>query len=286
MVSAFVFAFRNSRAGRADWKGATRLAGALFAMLLAINLLRGHDLLHWSVAISPLIIVGPALWTAIILAAAYVAMEPFVRRRWPTILVTWTRVMHGAWRDSTVGRDLLVGMAASVVPVPLFPLAAALTGGVSAPTPPLDGVRGVADFIGWALFCLVRGLGNSVGLALVLFLFRLALRRDWAAACGCVVMVALWTSVQIGVSTAWYLALFGLLGIVHAWLLIRFGLLALASGITAGLLLLAVRTLDSTQWHAPYSYMGIALMASLGVGACLLATRPPRESYASPKGVS
>jgi hypothetical protein len=37
----------------------------------------------------------------------YLAMEPFVRRIWPTALISWTRAVSGGWRDPLVGRDLL-----------------------------------------------------------------------------------------------------------------------------------------------------------------------------------
>jgi hypothetical protein len=41
----------------------------------------------------------------------YLALEPHVRRRWPTVLVAWSRVLSGRWRDPLVGRDVLASLA-------------------------------------------------------------------------------------------------------------------------------------------------------------------------------
>ncbi len=39
----------------------------------------------------------------------YIALEPSVRRYWPRLLISWSRLMAGDFRDPMVGRDLLVG---------------------------------------------------------------------------------------------------------------------------------------------------------------------------------
>jgi hypothetical protein len=41
----------------------------------------------------------------------YVALEPFVRRRFPQILVSWSRLLAGDWNDPLVARDVLIGCA-------------------------------------------------------------------------------------------------------------------------------------------------------------------------------
>ena len=38
-----------------------------------------------------------------------IALEPFARRRWPEMLISWSRAVSGRWRDPLVGRDLLIG---------------------------------------------------------------------------------------------------------------------------------------------------------------------------------
>src|SRR5687768_18051298 len=39
---------------------------------------------------------------------AYLAGEPFVRRRWPWQVISWNRLLAGRWRDPLVGRDVLI----------------------------------------------------------------------------------------------------------------------------------------------------------------------------------
>ena len=39
----------------------------------------------------------------------YLAIEPYARRLWPRMLVSWVRVLEGRFRDPLVGRDVLLG---------------------------------------------------------------------------------------------------------------------------------------------------------------------------------
>jgi hypothetical protein len=45
----------------------------------------------------------------------YIALEPYVRRFWPQLLIGWTRLISGHMRDPLVGRDVLVGVAAGTI---------------------------------------------------------------------------------------------------------------------------------------------------------------------------
>src|SRR5580658_2498937 len=47
-------------------------------------------------------------WTCFFLVL-YIALEPYVRRRWPATLVSWSRLLAGQFRDPLVGRDIMVG---------------------------------------------------------------------------------------------------------------------------------------------------------------------------------
>jgi hypothetical protein len=51
------------------------------------------------------------LFVAVFIWILYVALEPFVRRRWPATIVSWSRLLAGEVRDPLVGRDLLFGSA-------------------------------------------------------------------------------------------------------------------------------------------------------------------------------
>jgi len=45
----------------------------------------------------------------------YIALEPFVRRRWPGVLIGWSRLLAGDYRNALIGRDLLFGCGSGVV---------------------------------------------------------------------------------------------------------------------------------------------------------------------------
>jgi hypothetical protein len=51
---------------------------------------------------------------AVIVWAFYLAFEPYVRRRWPQSMITWSRVLSGGFRDPSVGGHLLLGVALGI----------------------------------------------------------------------------------------------------------------------------------------------------------------------------
>jgi hypothetical protein len=49
-----------------------------------------------------------AIATAAMVGVIYIALEPVVRRRWPDLLISWSRLLAGGFRDPMVGRDVLI----------------------------------------------------------------------------------------------------------------------------------------------------------------------------------
>ena len=110
IVLGVVFARRNLRLGRGDRRGAFRL----FVFICAVSLLeRTLDTHHvaevageWSNFFNVLqdtLLAGAFVWLT------YLALEPYVRRRWPDLLISWSRLLSGRVRDPLVGRDVLAG---------------------------------------------------------------------------------------------------------------------------------------------------------------------------------
>jgi serine/threonine-protein kinase len=100
LFGALFFARRNYRLGRGDRRGAKRLAIALACGATVFSVLTGEINLD-----TP----GTILFVAAVGWVGYIGMEPSVRRWWPHILVSWTRLLSGEWRDPLVGRDILAG---------------------------------------------------------------------------------------------------------------------------------------------------------------------------------
>jgi hypothetical protein len=103
-------AFRNLRLGRADRRGAFRLAAFVFAARFLWWILGGHHVPDFYPELGLLSITfGRSLCVAATVWCLYIALEPAVRRLWPRGLIGWSRLLAGHLRDPLVGRDLLVG---------------------------------------------------------------------------------------------------------------------------------------------------------------------------------
>ena len=107
--AAVWFARRNSRLGRGDRRGAARIGTTVCACMFLVALLLSHPAAVWSQGFArPLVLRCGGL--GILAWGVYLAFEPYFRRRYPELLVSWTRLIGGRWGDPLVGRDLLGGL--------------------------------------------------------------------------------------------------------------------------------------------------------------------------------
>jgi hypothetical protein len=113
LLLASTFALRNVRRGRGDRRGALRLALYLGAVRL-LWVLGAHHLVspEQSILIAHL---AYAMYRVGLAYVVYLAVEPYARRVWPQMLVSWVRVLEGRFRDPLVGRDLLIGCAGGAI---------------------------------------------------------------------------------------------------------------------------------------------------------------------------
>lgn len=109
MLGSALLALRNVKLGRGDRKGAFRLAAFLLAVSSLHWLLSAHHVSAEYEAINFISGVQQALFWAVFFWVVYLAFEPFVRRRWPGRIISWSRVLAGGFRDPLVGRDILIG---------------------------------------------------------------------------------------------------------------------------------------------------------------------------------
>src|SRR5262249_18723861 len=115
VIAAVVVGRLNYIRGRGDRRGALRLAAFAFVTQTALFLFRAH--LVPAVATFGLFLLACALslLVAAILWLLYLALEPYVRRRWPQALVSWSRLLAGRVRDPVVARDVLYGLVLGLV---------------------------------------------------------------------------------------------------------------------------------------------------------------------------
>jgi hypothetical protein len=110
---AAVFAWRNFRGGRGDLAGAGRLAAFIFSVEMLEWLCTAHHLTGPGLGLFLLGIMWAGLIAALIWTL-YVALEPYVRRRWPQSIVSWSRLLSGGIRDPLIGGHLLIGIGMGV----------------------------------------------------------------------------------------------------------------------------------------------------------------------------
>ena len=110
IIAAVFLARRNLRQGRSDTKGAFKISIFVFLMGLAGNLLIADHIPDLTKEIPLLFkMAAYSLLGAVTIGLIYLALEPYVRRRWPSLIISWNRLLVGDWRDPMVGRDILVG---------------------------------------------------------------------------------------------------------------------------------------------------------------------------------
>src|SRR5262249_15010687 len=153
------------------------------------------------------LIVSSVSFTLFVMAIAwvlYIAIEPFVRRRMPHVIVSWMRLLAGDWRDPLVGRDALAGCAAGATLAFLFRVMVLMQSPGYVATPPVsfgfETMVGTGSYV--ALFVRLlytETMTGFIGLFLFFFL-RILLRNEWAAAAALVVALTVPDLLQVPVA--------------------------------------------------------------------------------------
>ena len=95
--------------GRGDRKGAFRLASFIFIVFFLRWLFTAHHVTTEYEAFNFISSIQSVLAWAFFFWVVYMAFEPFVRKRWPGRIISWSRLLAGGFRDPLVGRDILIG---------------------------------------------------------------------------------------------------------------------------------------------------------------------------------
>lgn len=192
LAGAVFLARRNYRHGRADHEGGFRLATVMFVLDMLLWLCRTHFLPTLGTLGLFLIAAGGSLFVAAVTWILYLALEPWVRRRWPQTIISWSRLLSGQLRDPLVGRDILFGVMLGVVWILIFQLR-------SIPVMRLGGVPflGNTDYLvggRTALGAWLKQVPSSILGTLqfffLLFGLKFVLRKDWLAAIAFVAVFA------------------------------------------------------------------------------------------------
>ena len=186
MLGSIPFARYNLKLGRGDVRGASRLGLFCLVVGMAVWVIGGTHVPSVKEADLFFMATMRALIGAVSVAVTYISFEPFVRRRWPQTLISWSRLLAGAVRDPLVGRDVLVGTAVGIV-LALIQSSASLVYRLAGTTSLRIGIHqavlsGGRTIVGEALFLINDSLYKGLGILFLIFLARTVLRKQWLAA--------------------------------------------------------------------------------------------------------
>ena len=277
-IGSGVLIWVNFAQRRGDPRGAIKVA--LFVGLA--------DLLTWIVASSrvpapPGIVMAQffqafafALLLGSLAWSLYMGLEPYIRRRSPYRLVSWSRLLEGRFRDPLVGRDLLIGLACGAAAITAVTMLTETLGRVFPPAIPstsliatIGSTRLVWATVSWFLLAAINGAMMFLILPLILQIVL----RSWYAA---IIVFWLFIAAFVGNSgEGWRVP--DLLGSAVAWGACLFALYRY--GVVAGAMaIFTVNTLgtlpQSADWSAWYSAPGLlvaAILAALAGWAFYLA---------------
>jgi Protein kinase domain len=269
---AVTLALYNLKIGRADRQGAWRIGWIFFiTLLIAFTLEVGLlDVLRLGL---PLV-----LFYAVSFSICYLALEPWVRRRWPQVMITWSRVLSGRWRDPTVGRDMLAGVLCGLVCCLCFTFFAYVqmrvggppAGAIPTPAPlyfSLDNLLGARYALAEIATAPLSGISNTLTFLLSLCFVRVLLRNQWAAAG---VLAVLMSVLLPAGSPHPVISSFGFLVVIGLGLLLflRLGYFAYAVEVSIQFLVTSTfLTPNLTAWYGQSSLWALIIISAVALWA-------------------
>jgi serine/threonine-protein kinase len=267
-AAAALIARHNWRKGRGDRRGAWQLAAFVSLTAAGVWALDNRHVADPSLEMTRFF-VGQPLWAAGLLWILYLAVEPYVRRFWPSTLVSWSRLMSRQWRDPLVGRDVLfgvaIGLAVHVLSASTTYFAARLGHAWTPDMPDLQELLGNSMDIARNLNHVFNAVLNAIFAVFAMVLLKMAVKREWLASFLAIAIVTLLFSQNPGSSpTAVDYASILLIVTIVVLTIQRLGLVAttvaffMMYAMGAG-----VVTLDTSRWFFSDSVVQLLIAGSL-----------------------
>jgi serine/threonine protein kinase len=265
LLGSLFLARRNYRQGRCDREGALRLASVMFVLEILLWLCRGHFTPSLDVIAAFVIAISTGLLISGVSWILYLALEPWVRRRWPQAIISWSRLLSGQFRDPLVGRDVLFGVMLGVVWILIFAArnVQEMRMGASPGLGASEFLIGGREALSLWLIQIPGSILSTLFFFILLLGLKALLRKDWLAA---IVFVAIY-ALPIGLSSS-YVAVelpTQILAYAVALLIVyRFGLVPLACAIfTINLLGNVPFTTDTSAWYFMDSALAVLSVVAL-----------------------
>jgi len=275
LIAAAVLARRNLRRGRADRRGALRLAWLFFGLSVVTYGFRSPVLFTWIGPGEILQQFTPGLFFALVAWGGYLAAEPLGRQVWPTIFTASSRLLcrpRIEWRDPAVGRATLVGLIAGALMFFAHPLSRWILSLIrSAPLPPRpydwDILLGQTAALAWIGNQVLLGLAVAFFTLVALVIARAVTHRRWSAALIAALVPFLVFRDELTNLPAQLVVTAVLIGV-----LLRWGLLAAGVAVVIYLLGFYAQSPDWSAWFSQGAVMTLALAALLALYAVWAAT--------------
>ena len=267
LLGASWLAWRNYRAGRGDVGGAVRLAAIGFLGQSVAAIVTIHHVPTPAEGSHLVDAMGSGLFVGAAAGILYLALEPFLRRRWPQTLISWTRLLAGDVRDPLVAGHILLGTALAVAQAILqigtngyeWQAHAAI---VLEPNrlAMLDAELMAQVVLGGLIF----PAAIVMGLLFFFILFRLVLRNTWAAAAA---VIFIYAAVNVVGSGTPVRALEAAVTMSFwLWVVLNFGILpGTLTILIAGLLRWSPLTSDLSAWWASRGLVMVGLTLALAI---------------------
>ena len=265
-LTAF-FAYRNIRMERSDLAGAFRGAALLFVAIAIFTILNTHwagDLSWgwnwWQLAVSR------SAGLALQYAALYLGLEPYLRRTWPELLISWSRLLAGGFRNPLVGRDILMGALFGAAAAFLVQLQTALPYwfAIRSVTPVFNYSHGLTYYVGDLIAGIIDPTLNAFGSLTVLFI---ALKIFRSKGISVLIVGIIWVLFSLQTENPWaLLPLSILIAVLMLTCTLRNGVLGL---IVALYMRDFIRshpfTSDFSRWYAPYGVTTLLIALAIAL---------------------
>jgi serine/threonine-protein kinase len=282
MVLMMGLAVMSVRANRADRRGALRIAALGFCVeLLVWALTPAHspeaprELYRFFTG------VAFACFFGVLFCAAYLGLEPYVRRYWPKALVAWTRLVSGRFTDPLVGRDVLIGVTCGLImgSVTFLYQLVPLSMGWPSPSgwlPSMAPASGIGGALARPMYLVDFSILNGLFGTFIMAVLRHRMRWSWLAVAAWIAIVGLLfdETAHIDAGTVRFLLYNMVCSIVPALVLVRFGLLAFTTTCVANNFVTgAVFTVDPARAYFGACLLPAVALTALGLAGWFNATR-------------
>jgi serine/threonine-protein kinase len=265
---------RNLRLGRGDRTGSLRMALFVFTTYSCARLFHADHVAGFGAEFWLLIkVFAYPLAFASLMWIFYMAVEPYARRQWPRILISWGRLLTGRWRDPMVGRDVLLGATAGAFLHVLQGLSARAPSWLGEPQAASWWIGDPQSLSSWKLvpYGLFVNLHSaalwSVVHLFLLVLLRVLLRRKELALGAWGLLILSGNSGNVSNPGDWAIAVpLLLLYFISLVVLTRTGLLGYACmSFVAFVMVQIPLTFDASVLWAPRGWVVLAVILAIGI---------------------